>query len=124
MDLAFLAFNFTLTNNACCLDIFLIFFVCAGLLQSVFWGFGNGGSCIFSGALYHEYGPIVTFQIFTVGAITTLGFVVSMDKIAECYNIEDLALVENELISEECLEGSDNNADLESVGRVTKEDIH
>lgn len=38
----------------------------------MFWGLGNGGGTIIGGTLYHHYGPVITFRLFSVAAVFAL----------------------------------------------------
>ena len=71
-----------------------LIFLLIGLLQAVFWGLGNGGGSVISGALYHEYGPVVTFQIFAVASGTTALYLFIAYRISNKLNIPDLTSME------------------------------
>ena len=69
----------------------------------MFWGLGNGGGSVISGALYHEYGPIVTFHIFAMASWITALFLLAMTKIAGAYDILDLT--EDDYVDYQPVEG-------------------
>ena len=52
------------------------------MLQAVFWGLGNGGGTIIGGTLYHHYGPITTFRLFSVVTVFVLFSFLSLQYLA------------------------------------------
>ena len=66
----------------------------------MFWGLGNGGGSVISGALYHEYGPIVIFHIFAMASWITALFLLA---IAGAYDILDLT--EDDYVDYQPVEG-------------------
>lgn len=60
------------TGSERTVQFYLSNFFLTGMLQAVFWGLGNGGGTIIGGTLYHHYGPIITFRLFSVVTVFVL----------------------------------------------------
>lgn len=61
---------------------FLSSFFFLGILQGIFWGFGNGGGTMISGALIEVYGVINTFRAFALAGTAVLIILVISQYIA------------------------------------------
>ena len=60
----------------------------------MFWGFGNGGGSVISGALYHGYGPVVAFRIFAIASGILTLYLIITTKISDKLDIPDLTNLE------------------------------
>lgn len=88
-----------------------------GILQGVFWGLGNGGGTMTSGAIIEMYGVISTFRYFAIaGAVVLVVFVVSQNAAAfleqrRSYNHEYRMLSEDdEGCNKSCNDEGENTA--------------
>lgn len=81
-------------------------FTFAGILQGIFWGLGNGGGTMISGALIESFGATNTFRAFALGGTVVLVILIFAQYTAGLLERRENKRKEYELLSESESDGS------------------
>ncbi|CAH3131207.1 unnamed protein product [Pocillopora meandrina] len=77
-----------------------------GILQGIFWGLGNGGGTMISGALIESFGATNTFRAFALGGTVVLVILILAQYTAGLLERRENKRKEYELLSESESDGS------------------
>lgn len=87
----------------------------SGILQGIFWGLGNGGGTMISGALIEIYGIIDTFRAFAIAGTVVLAILVIIQYTTSVLEQREKRRQEYDLLSD-----SDSKSEGTNDGEETQ----